>query len=81
MLSPIFDEAQSFSVIWHNFHVLASVLYLGPVPQSGHYISTMSSSLSLLIADDDEKPRDRGIFAANSTATHFHDLLGAIFDN
>ena len=52
VLIPIFDEAQGFSVTWHSFHVLASVLHLGPVPQSGYYVSTLHSSLSLLTADD-----------------------------
>ena len=31
MLILIFDEAQGFSVTWHNFHILANILHLGPV--------------------------------------------------
>ena len=54
-LLPVFDDIQGVSVIWHNFHVLASVLHLGPVPQSGHYISILHSSLSMFTADDGVK--------------------------
>ena len=56
VLLPIFDDVQGVSVTWHNFHVLASVLHLGPVPQSGHHISTLYSSLSMFTADDGIKP-------------------------
>ena len=57
VLLPIFDATHGFSVTWHNFHVLASVLHLGPLPQSGHGVSTLHSSLSLLTADDGARPR------------------------
>ena len=57
VMLPIFDDAHGFSVTWHDFHVLASVLHIGPVPQSGHYVSILYSPLSLLTTDDGIKPR------------------------
>lgn len=56
VLIPLYDEAQGFSVTWHNFHTLASVLHLDPKPQSDYSSLTMNSLLNLLIADNDEKP-------------------------